>query len=159
MERCKANFKENLSRGIEEVDLHTPEDRCLVNFIDQNAQLDRIKQLDLATNGQTYTVVVNSKAQFHNITEFKRGRRAIIDDIKYEFVTGILYTVFFVGFITGLITGIIVGLMGANQMLYGSLAGAIGGAIAVPIHSVIRDDEETKSSVRLLAVQSFWLLD
>lgn len=137
------------------MDLHTPEDQRLVNFIDQNVQLDHIKRLDLATNRQTYTVVINSKAQFRNITEFKRGRHAVIDAIKYEFVTGILYTIFFVGFITGLITGIITGLMGANQMLCGSLAGAIGGAITVPIHSVIRDDEETKSSVRLLAMRQF----
>ena len=125
------------------MDLHTPEDRHVVDFIDQNVKLDRIKRLDLATNRQTYTVIVNSKTQFCNITEFKRGRRAVIDAIKHEFITGILYIVFITGFMFGLITGIIAGLKGANQMLYSSLVGAIGGAIAAPFHSIIRDNEVT----------------
>jgi MFS family permease len=157
--RCEANFKENLGKGITEVDLHAPDDRHLVNFIDQNIKLDRIKRLDLATNGQTYTVIVNSKARFHNITEFKRGHRAVIDAIKHEFVTGILYTVFITGFVIGLIAGIVAGLKGANQMFYGRLVlVAIGGALAAPIHSTMRDDEETKfdiDSIRLLAVRLF----
>ena len=67
------------------MDLHVPNDRRLMNFIDQNVKFDCIKRLDLATNGQTYTVTVNSKAQFHNITEFKPGHHAVIDDIKHKF--------------------------------------------------------------------------
>jgi hypothetical protein len=98
-------------------------------------------------------VVVNSK-EFHNVTEFKRGHRAVIDAIKHEFVTGILYTVFITGFILGFITGIVTELKGA--MFYGGLIGAFGGAFATPIHSIMRDNEETEfdiDSVRLFALK------
>ena len=144
------------------MDLHIPDDRCLVNYINRNVKFDRIKRLDLATNGQTYTVAVNSKAKFRNITEFKPGHRAVADDVKHKFITGILYTLLITGFVIGLIAGVVAGLKDANQLFYSSLAGAIAGAFTAPIHiySIIKDDEEVNSdidsirlfSVRLLAV-------
>ena len=112
-----------------------------MHFIGRNVKLDCIKRLDLATNGQTYIVTVNSKAQFCNLTEFKPSYRAVIDHIKHEFVTGILYTIFIAGFIFGLIAGIVAGLTDTNQMFYSSLTGVFGGAFAATSHSVLRDDE------------------
>lgn len=140
------------------MDLHIPDDQCLVNYINRNVKFDRIKRLDLATNGQTYTVAVNSKTKFRNITEFKPGRRAVGDDVKHKFITGILHTLLIAGFVIGLITGVVAGLKDANQMFYSCLAGAIAGAFAAPIHifSIIKDDEEVKfdiDSIRLFSVR------
>jgi hypothetical protein len=98
-------------------------------------------------------VIVNSKAQFCNITEFKRGHRAVIDAIKHKFVTGVLYTVFVTAWLT-FITEI-----GAGQkdaIFYGSLYGALAA-----IHSTMRDEEEAEfdnTINRLLAVKLFAIL-
>ena len=130
-----------------------------MNFIDQNVKFDRIKRLDLAANKRTYTVTVNSKAQFCNITGYKPCHRAVVDDVKRNFITGLFYTLFVSGFVVGLIVGVFAGSTAADQMFYSSLAGAIAGAIAAPIQSAIIhiDDEEDPvfdiDSVRLFAMR------
>ena len=109
-------------------------DKDLMNFVEKDVTFDCVKQLDSATNIQSYTASVNSNAYFHYATGAKVGHHAITV-IKHKTGAGILlYVGFIIGLLVGFIAGLIAGLIGGediNQMTIGGLGGATAGVLTV----------------------------
>ena len=115
------------------MDLHIANNN-LVNFIEQNVRFDHIKQVNSATNMQSYTVSINSNTHIRYATEENLDHR-VVTAIKRKFDTGILYPGFNFGFMFALMAGLAAGWKDINQMISCGLTGATVGVLVVPFFS------------------------